>query len=280
MRLKRSPAWWPAIQNVAVFAAFAAAAVSFCCPARAAEVSLTAASASTQFLEISGVIEQGDARKVAAAIAGAKLIASVQLSSPGGDVVEAVEIGELVRAARLDTGVAKLSYCASACFFIWMNGATRFASSDPRILGRVGLHRPYLAATGNDDEHLSTQLALQRAVGKYLEDRMIPRRLVDLMMSRPSNMVYWMTDADIAEMGSSPPDLEELYIARCGWKMRQWIAERTFARDTGDRAAVARVDEEIQAALRCQIGLNHAATLSVQHKLQRGWMPKNPLTIR
>ena len=49
-----------------------------------------------------------------------------------------------------------------------------------------------------------------------LEANLIPRRLIDEMMSRPSNDIYWLSNDDLYELSKSPPALEQLYLSKCG----------------------------------------------------------------
>jgi len=78
----------------------------------------------------------------------------VLMSSPGGDLGQAVIIGEVVRARGLTTAVGvtdgggkvKPSHCASACVFVFAGGATRFGVPGSRL----GVHRFVSSATGHD----------------------------------------------------------------------------------------------------------------------------------
>ena len=56
-----------------------------------------------------------------------------------------------------------------------------------------------------------------RRVQSYLEAQMVPRRLIDLMMSRPSNDVYWLNSKDFQKFGEYRPDVEEFLINKCGY---------------------------------------------------------------
>jgi hypothetical protein len=56
-----------------------------------------------------------------------------------------------------------------------------------------------------------------RQVQNYLEQQMVSRRLIDLMMSRPSNDIYWLTAADFDELGEYSPQVEELLVQKCAY---------------------------------------------------------------
>jgi hypothetical protein len=211
-------------------------------------------------------------------------VSSLHLNSGGGDVMEAARIGELVRALRLIVAVDEPGTCASACFFIWMNGAARFAGDfEAQTEGRrgaVGLHRPYLVNPSNEESSLQTQANLIRGVTSYLESSLIPRRLIDEMMSRPSSDIYWLTLDDLSEMGESPPALEELYLSACGANTRHNIEETLAAAMNNDEAEVARLEGVYESSIKCTGKLNDAAHDAAIKRLAGGWMPSLPFKIK
>jgi len=168
---------------------------------------------------IYGEIAPGDYIKLLKLINNNEPGYRIRLNSNGGDVNEAIKIGELVNRLNLETFVFRGDYCASACFFIWLNGERRFARRIQQGVDQfnIGLHRPFLATVNTGQASRQKQIEIQRQTTKYLEDKLIPRRIIDLMMSRPSNEVYWLTEADLFEIGEYPPHIEELYIAKCDY---------------------------------------------------------------
>jgi hypothetical protein len=78
----------------------------------------------------------------------------VLMSSPGGNLGQAVIMGEVIRARGLATAVGvidgagkvKASHCASACVFVFAGGATRFGVAGSRL----GVHRFVSTATDHD----------------------------------------------------------------------------------------------------------------------------------
>jgi hypothetical protein len=227
-------------------------------------------------LLISGEIEVGDSTKLATALLQIPKIVQIDLNSPGGHVFEAIRMGEIINAVRLPTGVQRLSACMSACFFLWLNGSQRTASSDPKYVGRLGLHRPYLRNPSNTAASLRAQSALQQAVTSYLEGKLVQRRFIDLMMTRSSNMVYWMSDLDLAEIGLNPPELEELYTAKCGGSLRQLQAKGNWAVISGDSRGAEEVNARIAQVIDCATDLDVRAKLDAIEKLRTGWLPPLP----
>jgi len=79
---------------------------------------------------------------------------TVLLSSPGGDVDQAIIIGEIIRSRGLATAVGVVdanghvgpSYCASACVFVYTAGKNRYGVEGSML----GVHRFVTATPGRD----------------------------------------------------------------------------------------------------------------------------------
>ena len=165
-------------------------------------------SSSTPRLVLSGEIVEGDLKRLVQLLADPKSIGtfSLGLNSPGGSVNEAVRIAKLVQALYISVHVLPDSVCASACFFVYLAGSGKLASAsrlmDPQAReersqsdkrsgllnlptpGFVGLHRPFIRKISSLS---NSQATVMRLVSGYLEGQMLSRRLIDLMMSQPSN---------------------------------------------------------------------------------------------
>ena len=132
------------------------------------------------------------------------------LASPGGDLAEAMKIGRLVRALKLQTVVPsrsdsrvldemveqhklkspKANYmCASACFFIFIAGIKRTwdEPGDPIL----GIHRPYLSNSDlnalSGDQAISSANRIRTTVENYLKEMNVPAKYADLMFSVPKD---------------------------------------------------------------------------------------------
>ena len=78
----------------------------------------------------------------------------ILLSSPGGDLNQAIIMGEIIRSRGLVTAVGvadasgriKPSYCASACVLVYAGGKTRFGIEGSAL----GVHRFVTSAPGRD----------------------------------------------------------------------------------------------------------------------------------
>jgi hypothetical protein len=79
---------------------------------------------------------------------------TVLMSSPGGDLNQAIIMGEIIRSRGLTTAVGvvdgsgrlKPSYCASACVFVYAGGTSRYGLEGSAL----GVHRFVAAAPGSD----------------------------------------------------------------------------------------------------------------------------------
>ena len=79
---------------------------------------------------------------------------TVLMSSPGGDLNQAMIIGEIIRSRGLATAVGTVdasgqvrpSYCASACVFVYAGGKSRYGVEGSRL----GVHRFVTAVPGRD----------------------------------------------------------------------------------------------------------------------------------
>jgi hypothetical protein len=176
-----------------------------------------------------GEIKPGDAEQFASVIADRTLINKLSIDSPGGDLLEAMRIAELVKKLHITVEVAKGGHCVSACFFIFLEGHLKVFSSAnddgtlptknyPNQRGYVGIHRPYLKSPRGDVASTKLQEAVMRKIKIHLENKMISQSLIEEMMSRPSNDIYWLTARDAEKIGEYSPGDEEALISKCGYK--------------------------------------------------------------
>jgi hypothetical protein len=175
-------------------------------------------------IHIDGEIVAGDADRLIDLLKESPLSSFVRvaLDSKGGSVAEAMKISSIVKDLYLGTKVKPRGICASACFFIWLSGWTRSAGFEPftHLRGPVGLHRPFLRNPSADQPSLQYQTLLQNQVAAYFREQLLPARLIDEMMRRPSNDIYLLTKEDLKELGPHPAPLEEVFIKKCKYDRR------------------------------------------------------------
>ena len=98
-------------------------------------------------LRLTGTIDPGSASRFADEIAArGEYVQTVVLDSPGGSVMDALEIGALIQDKALATKVAAGHMCASSGPIIFASGAERRASAEAAI----GVHQVYAASLGGD----------------------------------------------------------------------------------------------------------------------------------
>ncbi|MEY4761346.1 MAG: hypothetical protein RLZZ200_1202 [Pseudomonadota bacterium] len=225
---------------------------------------------------LSGNIEIGDAEKFVAAVFSKgiyKVPVEIFLNSTGGNIEEARKIALIVHAARMQVSVENTYalqeqatsfepfVCASSCFLIYAAGENRTAFSG---YGKVGIHRPYfrngLESTSKEASLLS---GAHDEISALLRQYGTPTRLVEKMISVPSNQIYWLTDSDLAEIGFLSPAIEEIAIRECG-----------FGRDLFDKqfqSSVAR--SQLKDSMTCLNERLHNERSNVMMQLQKGWRP-------
>jgi hypothetical protein len=182
---------------------------------------------------ICGNIEKGDYQKFKQVcdkiLQSNNIIGDVQISSIGGNVIEAMKIGSLIRKLYIITwsplkGTAGNyspcnflssekadNYCNSSCFLIWAAGVERWGNV-------LGLHRPYFGKEYSKGLTASEAKAKYEGgsniVKNYLYDMDIPTNIIDEMFKHSSKDIYFL-DYKTAESLKHVPFFEEWIIANC-----------------------------------------------------------------
>jgi hypothetical protein len=118
----------------------------------------------------------------------------VYLNSPGGRVGPAMAIGRLMRQYQLEADVLENNDCASSCVLVLAGAITRVVD------GRVGIHRPYFDTREIVDVKQSTT-RLENDTRAYFREMNVSTRLVNEMMTVPSNQIRWLTSTEITRFG-------------------------------------------------------------------------------
>ncbi len=153
-------------------------------------------------LAISGRIGPAAAGWFRSKLDDARLTAgdTVALSSPGGDVDQAIIIGEIIRARGLATAVGKFdsegrlrpSYCASACVFAYAGGKIRLGVQGSQL----GVHRFTSEGSGRDVV-ADTQRTAGIILG-YMTRMGISPSLVEAMSA--TDEIRWLDPKQAVEM--------------------------------------------------------------------------------
>ena len=171
-----------------------------------------------------------------------KISAGVFLASPGGNVLEAMSIGYLLRSLELKTimptpatrkrpafsliGPRDLKsrgnfLCASACFFIYIAGNDR----EPKQVGLLGIHRPTLKAQvwvkDMPKDRAAAAIRIRKTIAFYMRQMGVSDKLNDLMYSVPTNKVHWFTKEEFSALiRGRTPKLTAALDQKCGPKIK------------------------------------------------------------
>lgn len=156
-------------------------------PSLAASVYVTnSSSGALQTVVISGEIVPGDTEKFLKVIGSTKH-ALIILSSPGGSVIESLQIGRLIRSKGFVTAVPNDTLCVSACALIWLAGSPRYGEDRATI----GFHAAYVYRNGQQQE-IGVGNAL---IGAYMNELGFSDRAVTFVTSAPPQGIELLTPA-------------------------------------------------------------------------------------
>jgi hypothetical protein len=139
----------------------------------------------TAFIVIDGEIISGDDQKFRK-IAAEYSDAIVLLSSEGGMIGPAMDIGRTIKLRGYKTAVYKSGSCASACALIWLAGSKRVIFEG----GQVGFHASYLDTDGTK---LETGVG-NALVGHYLSQLGFGEKTVVFATLAPPDKIFWLNE--------------------------------------------------------------------------------------
>jgi hypothetical protein len=164
-----------------------------------------------------------------------KMNGDVFLASQGGNVIEALKIGYLIRHLRLTTDAPSRPppsgrnsvilpvdltnprnyQCTSACFLLYVAGIYRHFV----WAGRLGIHRPQVEhkPIGTTEKEISAATDEMRdKIKLYLETMDVPDKYLGFMYSIPPNEVHWLTQAEInSDLKGYVPEIRALLETKC-----------------------------------------------------------------
>lgn len=152
-------------------------------------------------VRISGAIVKGDYSKFREyLLSDGRFLrfSRVWLSSPGGDVTEALKFANLFDKAFIPTWVGAMDTCASSCFIMWAGGVERTLMPT----GWIGVHRITLRDIEGDIQKAKGLISpLASNVSKYLSELGMPRALIDKMNETPASGIYRFDSIDVNSNG-------------------------------------------------------------------------------
>lgn len=207
---------------------------------------------------LEGRIEAGDFERAIQFIQGGHHFAHLFLASPGGNLIEAMRIGSLLRLLNVSTTVPSKSLtrqswlatvhlhglkedrvdyqCASACFFLFVSGVYRAHDGvQPAILG---IHEPSVSSAASVKIYPQQLAAAEKRgeaiIGAYLKAMGVPSRYFIDMYSVPPAHVRWIRNDEFEkDFAGFIPALRGAVAARCEPMPRekQLACETTFQED-------------------------------------------------
>lgn len=189
---------------------------------------------------LEGRIEAGDFERILQFIEGDHHFAHLYLASPGGNLIEAIRIGSLLRQLRVSTTIPskpltrqswlatvtlhdlkvdRADYqCAGACFFIFVAGIYRaHEGAQPAILG---IHEPSVSAApsvkANPQQLAAAAKRGEAFTGAYLKAMGVPSQYLIDMYSTPPNYVRWIRNDEFEkDFAGIIPELKHTLAIRC-----------------------------------------------------------------
>jgi hypothetical protein len=138
---------------------------------------------------VAGTIKHGDADRFGEVTKDLGDSVLIGLESPGGNVVDGIDIGEMIHHRGYETVVVR--DCASVCAVIWLAGATRWAATTAHI----GFHAAYNAYTGEESGRANAW------VGKFLGSIGLSYKAIGWATTAGPDEALWLTEARAAELG-------------------------------------------------------------------------------
>lgn len=141
----------------------------------------------------------------------------VVLNSPGGDVLTAIRMGEIVRATASQTNVMPGYDCSSACVLVFAAGVDRFLAEGSRL----GLHRPTFTdfesfALLEQENATKTYSDLLTVVENYLSTMRINPEFTKLLLETKSSDITYIGQEEGLSFGimGADPAFQEWDMAR------------------------------------------------------------------
>lgn len=159
-------------------------------------------SADARTLQLRGPIGMGDAGRLEKLLATAPQLRLVELASPGGRVVEAERMVELVRKAG--AGTRAVGNCASACTLVFLAGETRQLMPGAQL----GFHR----ASSGTYNPVFDEIANQELASTYR--RMgLPESFIERTVRTPSYSMWYPKSEELVAQQLILPPPQNLDIA-------------------------------------------------------------------
>ena len=160
-------------------------------------------------LLVEGEIEKGDGARLRQMIDKTSVVFSekfelkarvgkIHFNSPGGDLYEAMKVGQLIRQEMITTQVTRDSLCYSACVIAYLGGVLRIP------VGPIGIHSFYsneFIGASNFAEASKRYNEILSQLESYLRELRIPVSFLDEMKKVPHYNLKKLEFEDLERYG-------------------------------------------------------------------------------
>jgi hypothetical protein len=160
----------------------------------------------------------------------------IVLDSPGGDLLIAMQMGEIIWKNNWTVHVNNV--CLSACVLVYAAGTSRYLHG-----GQLGVHRPIYMDDAVDDENTFTARYddIFSKIQIYLDRFGVSRQIVELMRSTPSTKIRLLNEQEQLDWGLGMENVAEEEMRRqrirkgCGreFEKRYYIAQSMIEQECG-----------------------------------------------
>ena len=178
---------------------------------------------------------------------------TVVLASSGGDLVEAIRIGNFFRRTYMSVFVnPAIGRCASACFLIYVAAVERGA-----MVPGLGIHRPYFPLQQSEniplDKMEQRHRTLSASVKRYLEEQQVPQYLIERMFSMASTEISWLDREDLNSLGARAVWWDQVLVDRC--KLNKEL-EQEYLKNGDESPRVSLAKEHLFKVAKCSYDIS------------------------
>lgn len=152
-------------------------------------------------ITLTGQIAWGDGARIGQELStrasAGQDVTRIRLDSTGGSVADALEIGETVRAAGIDTEVGDNGVCLSACPYVFAGGVAREVAAT----GQLGVHQHYFGESTILPAFMAVEDVQrgQAEVMSYLARMGIALGVMEHAMRTPPDQIYLLSREEMTD---------------------------------------------------------------------------------
>ena len=207
-------------------------------------------SISNGVLEVRGTIDPGDASRIELALDGGAKI--VRIHSPGGQLAEALRIGQAIRARGIELRVAGL--CSSACAQLVLPGAKTLHIEDGSVIAmHAAAEGAFLSAEREGRFERVPDAVAEAALAPIRKHRNDIADFFEMtnVNAEAMNFMYQLTsttDVDVSYVVASSGKVDLTLVGRKDPVCRAWLLNADTLRSLGIQASGWRAAGRLKAA--------------------------------